>query len=121
VTKSVTPQPWPERENGANPKGDTPMRKPSLNHGQRNAGDGLESRPGVIQNSRATHSPDFSIEGEGRFCTVYLLRPLSPAAFAWVEEHIPEDAQRLGTAIGVEHRYIGPIADQILADGMVIV
>ena len=95
--------------------------KHSLNHGQRNAGDGLEGRPDVIQGSRATNSPDFSIEGEGRFCTVYLLRPLTPAAFDWLEEHIPEDAQRLGTAIAVEHRYIGPIAEGILADGLVIV
>ena len=65
-------------------------------------------------------SADFSIEGEGRFCTVYLLRPLTPAAFDWIEGHIPEDAQRLGTAIAVEHRYIGPIAYQIVAEGMVI-
>jgi hypothetical protein len=96
-------------------------QKHSSNHGQRNAGNGLESRPDVIQkSSRTRSSPDFSIEGEGRFCTVYLLRPLTPAAFAWVEEHIPEDAQRLGTAIAVEHRYIGPIAEGIVADGLVL-
>ncbi len=90
------------------------------NHGSRNGRDGLESRPDVIQKSRATNSPDFSIEGEGRFCTVYLLRPLTPAAFDWIDEHIPEDAQRLGTAIAVEHRYIGAIAEGILADGLVL-
>ena len=71
--------------------------------------------------SGAPASADFSIEGEGRFCTVYLLRPLTPAAFNWVEEHIPEDAQRLGTAVAIEHRHIGPIAEGILADGLVIV
>jgi len=65
-------------------------------------------------------TPDFSIEGEPRFCTVYLLRPLTPAAFEWIEEHIPEDAQRLGNAVAVEHRYIGPIAEGILADGLVL-
>ena len=65
------------------------------------------------------NSPDFSIEGEGR-CTVYLLRPLTPAAFDWIDEHIPDDAQRLGNAIAVEHRYIGPIAEHILADGLLI-
>ena len=65
-------------------------------------------------------SPDFSIEGEGRFCTVYLLRPLTPAAFDWIGEHIPEDAQRLGNAVAIEHRYIGPIAEGILEDGLVI-
>jgi len=68
-----------------------------------------------------TESPDFSIEGEGRFCAVYLLRPLTPAAFDWVEEHIPEDAQRLGNAIAVEHRYIGAIAEGIISDGLVVV
>jgi len=68
----------------------------------------------------AMNSPDFSVEGEGRFCTVYLLRPLTPAAFDWIEEHIPKDAQRLGNAIAVEHRYIGPIAEGIVADGLVI-
>src|SRR5882762_8416537 len=91
----------------------------SSNHGSRNGRNGLESRPGVILKSKTT-SPDFSIEGEGCFCTVYLLRPLTPAAFEWIEQHIPEDAQRLGNAIAVEHRYIGPIAEGILADGLVL-
>jgi hypothetical protein len=95
------------------------MRKPSLNHGSARR-DGLEGKPDVIRNSRKASAPDFSIEGEGRFCTVYLLRPLTPVAFAWVEEHIPEDAQRLGNAIAVEHSYIGPIAEGILADGLVL-
>ncbi len=72
--------------------------------------------------TRKSVSPpaDFSIEGEGRFCSVYLLRPLTPAALDWIEEHIPEDAQRLGTAIAVEHRYIAPIAEGIVADGLVL-
>src|SRR5260370_38898389 len=68
--------------------------------------------------SGSSPTPDFSIEGEGRFCTVYLLRPLTPAAFDWIDEHIPEDTQRLATAVAVEHRYIGPIAEGILADGL---
>ena len=74
----------------------------------------------MIHNSRVRNSPDFSIEGEGRFCSVYLLRPLTPVAFDWIEEHIPDDAQRMGTAIAVEHRYIGAIAEGILADGLVV-
>jgi hypothetical protein len=63
---------------------------------------------------------DFYIEGDGRFCTVYLLRPLTPAAFDWIDEHIPEDAQRLGNAVAVEHRYISSIAEHVVADGLVI-
>ncbi len=67
-----------------------------------------------------SNEPDFSIEGGGRFCTVYLLRPLTPVGFDWIEEHIPEDAQRLGNSIAVEHRYVEPIAEGILADGLVV-
>ena len=92
--------------------------KHSLNHGQCNAGGGLESRPGVIQKSRKTISPDFIIEGDGRFCTVYLLRPLTPSAFEWIKEHIPQDAQRLGNAVAVEHGYIADILAGIQGDGL---
>lgn len=67
-----------------------------------------------------SNKADFSIEGSGRFCTVYLLRPLTPAAFDWVEQHIPEKAQHLGNAVAVEHRFIGPIAEHIVAEGLVI-
>ena len=70
--------------------------------------------------SGSSPTPDFSIEGEGPFCSVYLLRPLTPAAIDWIEQHIPDDAQRLGTAIAVEHRYIGAIAEGIVADGLVL-
>jgi hypothetical protein len=94
--------------------------KHSLNHGRRNAGDGLESRPGVIQKFCKTESPDFSVEGEGRFCTVYLLRPLTPAAFDWIEEHIPEDAQRLGNAVAVERRFLADIVAGIQSDGLAV-
>ena len=94
--------------------------KRSLNHGQRKAGGGLEGRPGVIQTSREIISPDFSIEGEGRFRTVYLLRPLTPAGFEWVEEHIPDDAQCLGNAVAVEHRYIADIVADIQNAGLAV-
>jgi hypothetical protein len=73
----------------------------------------------VIQKSRKS-IPDFSIEGEGRFCSVYLLRPLTPAAFDWIEEHIPEDAQRLGNAIAVEHRFVADVVAGIQSDGLAV-
>jgi len=48
---------------------------------------------------------DFELSGHG---TVYLFQPLTPAARAWVEEHLPPDATWFGGAVVVEHRYIGP-------------
>jgi len=59
--------------------------------------------------------PDFIVSGGG---SVYLLHPKSDAAKAWVSEHIPADAQYLGSAVAVGHRYIGSIACGIQNDGL---
>jgi hypothetical protein len=67
----------------------------------------------MANHNRRPASPDFSVENH---FTIFLLRPLTPAAFDWIEEHIPEDAQRLGNAVAVEHRHIGPIAEAIIAE-----
>jgi len=63
---------------------------------------------------------DLLVTGEGPFTTVYLLHPLTNAAYEWVAEHLPEDAQRLGDAIAVEHCYIGDIVDGARNDGLAI-
>ena len=60
---------------------------------------------------------DFEVSGGG---TVYLLRPLTDAAREWVAEHIPEDAQYLGDAVAVEHRYIADIVSGIRNDGLTV-
>jgi hypothetical protein len=49
-----------------------------------------------------------------------LLRPVSPTGQTWLDENIADDAQVFGDAIAVEHRYIGAIAEGILADGLVV-
>ena len=50
--------------------------------------------------------------------SIYLLVPLTPAAQEWIDEFLPEDAQRLGTSIAIEHRYIDPIIDGVLDAGL---
>ena len=85
----------------------------------------VRSPPGrCVPKGKSMNNPntqaDFFIEGEGRFCTVYLLRPLTPAAFDWIEEHILEDAQRLGNAVAVEHGYISDIVAGIQGDGLAV-
>ena len=60
---------------------------------------------------------DFELSGHG---TVYLFQPLTPAARAWVEEHLPADATWFGSAVVVEHRYIGPIIGGAIGDGLVV-
>ena len=58
---------------------------------------------------------DFSVENHG---SIFLLRPITPSAFEWVREHIPDDAQYFGNAVVVEHRYIEDIVDGIQNDGL---
>jgi len=60
---------------------------------------------------------DFTVENHG---SIFLLRPNTKAAQAWIDSNIPEDAQYLGNAVAIEHRYIMDIIDGIQADGLSI-
>lgn len=62
--------------------------------------------------------PDLLVYADGPVCTVYLLHAASRAGAGWIAEHIPHDAQWLGTGVAVEHRYIGDIVAGALADGL---
>ena len=60
---------------------------------------------------------DFEVSGGG---SVYLFKPLTRAAHAWVDEHLPADATWWCGAVVVEHRYIGPIVGGASGDGLVV-
>jgi hypothetical protein len=59
--------------------------------------------------------PDLTVEGGA---SVYLLRPVSAAGSVWIAMYIPFDAQWLGGAVVVEHRYIGDIVAGAINDGL---
>lgn len=63
---------------------------------------------------------DFQVYADGPMSTVYLLIPLSDAARAWVDEHLPEDRLTLGAGVAVEHRYIGDLVETIIGDGLTV-
>jgi hypothetical protein len=53
--------------------------------------------------------------------SLLLLRPLTEAAEAWLEENVHvEDWMRLGPYIAVEHRYVAPIVEGALEAGLVV-
>lgn len=61
---------------------------------------------------------DFEVQNEG---TIFLLRPLTVAATAWLEENITgDDHQYFGHALVVEHRYIADIVEGIRNDGLLV-
>ena len=64
--------------------------------------------------------PDFTLENHG---SLFLLRPLTTLAHEWMHEHLPVDhpeTQFFAGAIVVEPRYIGPIVEGIVGDGLVL-
>ena len=60
---------------------------------------------------------DFSLTNHG---SIVSLRPLTPAASNWVEYNLPEDRQEFGGAVIIEPRYISPIIDGIVDDGLTV-
>ncbi|MDV7145816.1 hypothetical protein R3X27_24320 [Tropicimonas sp. TH_r6] len=64
-----------------------------------------------------TTNEDFEAKLAGGFI---LLRPVSVAAQAWVQEHLPEDTPSLGQHLAIETRYAPPIIDGIEDDGLTI-
>jgi hypothetical protein len=79
-----------------------------------------KERPLKTANSPAANNPQFELHNHG---SLFLLRPLDPIAKAWMNEHLPVDSpetQFWGDAIVIEPRYLEPIVDGILADGLVL-
>ena len=52
--------------------------------------------------------------------SVFLLRPISPAAFDWIESHLPPDRITFGNAVVVDHRCIWSILLGLQEDGLVV-
>jgi hypothetical protein len=62
--------------------------------------------------------PDFVVENHG---SVFLLRPISPAAFEWIAETLPDDRLTFGNATVIEPRYVWAILLGLQDDGLTAV
>jgi hypothetical protein len=60
---------------------------------------------------------DFICENHG---SVFLLRPNSPAASDWIQQHLPDDRLTFGDAVVVEPRYVWSILSGLQEDGLVV-
>ena len=62
---------------------------------------------------------DFLCENHG---SIFLLKPLTPSAASWVEEHIGQDNgyQGLWPSVIIEPRYIADIVAGIQDDGLAV-
>ncbi len=50
--------------------------------------------------------------------SLWLVRPLTDAAREWIDENVDPDAQWLGGALAVEHRYVQGILEGMQLDGL---
>jgi len=57
---------------------------------------------------------DYRVENHG---TIYLFTPLNYIAFNHLKANVQEDAQWMGDALVVEHRYAYSLAEQLAVDG----
>ena len=77
----------------------------------------------VDSGSSPTHSEqiqaDFVVENHGG---IFLLKPLTPSATSWIEEHIGQDNgfQPYFPTVVVEHRYIAEIVEGIQNNGLAV-
>lgn len=58
---------------------------------------------------------DFLLQDEG---TIAVLFPLTTAAEAWIDEHLPADAIFWTSGVVIEHRFVAPIVAGIVDDGL---
>jgi hypothetical protein len=62
------------------------------------------------------YQSDVTVSGDG---TVYLFHPESRAALVWLDDNVHlEGWQWLGRAFAVEHRFVAPLVEGMLADGL---
>ena len=62
-------------------------------------------------------SADLGIENHG---SIFLVRPLTPAGQEWLDSTAPEDAQFMGNAMAVEHRFIEGTVEAARNDGLTV-
>jgi hypothetical protein len=62
---------------------------------------------------------DFTVQNEG---SIFLLRPITPAAKKWVNEHIGADNgfQPMWPTVVIEHRYIADVVEGIRDDDLTV-
>jgi hypothetical protein len=58
---------------------------------------------------------DIRVEYHG---SLWLVRPLTKAATAWLQENVAGDAQYFGNALAVEPRYIDDLVEGISGSGL---
>ena len=66
---------------------------------------------------RLEYPADFFCENHG---SIFLLRPVSPAAFEWIDSHLCSDRQLFGNAVAFES-FVWPIILGIQDSGLSVV
>jgi hypothetical protein len=61
---------------------------------------------------------DYRFESHGSVCLVH---SVTDDAYQWLHDHVESEAQWMGKALAVEHRYALPLAMDLQAEGYVCV
>jgi len=77
----------------------------------------MSSHNDTFAASGSSPTVDFLCENHG---SIFLLRPVSPASFDWIESHLPSDRTTFGNAVVIESRYVWAILTGLQDDGLVV-
>jgi hypothetical protein len=79
----------------------------------------MSSHSDSFASSGSSPTIDFLCENHG---SIFLLKPLTPSATSWAEEHISQDNgyQPYFPTVVVEPRYIADIVQGIQSDGLAV-
>lgn len=75
----------------------------------------MSSHNDSFVSSGSSPTVDFLCENHG---SIFLLHPVSPASFDWIESHLPSDRSTFGNAVVVEPRYVWAILAGLQEDGL---
>jgi hypothetical protein len=93
------------------------MTDSSSNHGPAR-GNGLESRPDVIQNSPKASAPDFVLEDCG---SILFLHPQNQSATDWINSFVSREGyQPNWPSVLLEPRYVSDLIQGLQNDGFVV-
>ena len=70
-----------------------------------------------VVNRNSAHVPDFTVENH---VSIFLFRMNTPAAEAWVWNHVQSDAMFFDGALVVEHRYVQDLVLGIIVSGLTV-
>lgn len=76
-----------------------------------------QRQAGVSNENREARGIDFIVENH---FSIFLLRPLTSVGRRWLDSNVADNSQWFGNALVCEWRYVAPIVNDAIEEGLVV-